>query len=56
MEKSQHTDFNEGTTNESAIWHVSNARGYESWILRKNEATRRDAFVIKGQRKILQVS
>ena len=55
MEKSQHTDFNEDTTNESAIlWHVA-TYGCESWTLRKNEATRLDAFKTKGLRKILRV-
>ena len=32
MEKSQHTDFNEDTTNESTIVACSNVR-YESWTL-----------------------
>jgi len=30
--------------------------GCESWILRKNEETRLDAFETKGLRKILRVS
>jgi len=30
--------------------------GCESWILRKNEETRLEAFEMKGQRKILRVS
>jgi len=51
MEKSQHTDFNEDTTNESA----SVACSCEGWTLRKNEETRLDAFVMKGLRKILRV-
>jgi len=55
MEKSQHTDFNEDTTNETALaWPVA-TYGCESWTLRKNEETRL-AFEIKGLRKILQVS
>ena len=32
MEKSQHTDFNEDTTNESAMWPVA-TYGCESWTL-----------------------
>ena len=56
MEKSQHTDFNEDTTNESASVACSNMYGRESWILRKNEETRLDAFQMKGLRKILRVS
>ena len=47
MEKSQHTDFNEDTTNESAIvWPVATC-GCESWTLRKNEETCLDAFGMK---------
>jgi len=53
MEKSQHTDFNEDTTNESA--NVA-TYGCESWTLRKNEETRLDALEMKGLRKILRVS
>jgi len=41
MEKSQHTDFNEDTTN--VVWPVA-TYGCESWTLRKNEETRLDAF------------
>ena len=53
MEKSQHIDFNEDTTNECTIvWHVV-PNGGESWTLRKNEETRLDAFEMKGLRKIL---
>jgi len=48
MEKSQHTDFNEDTTNESA--------SVTSWTPRKNEETRLDAFEMKRLRKILRVS
>ena len=58
MEKSQHrpTDFNEDTTNESAIvWPVA-THGCESWTVRKNEETRLDAFEMKGLKKILRVS
>ena len=55
MEKSQHTDFNENTTNESASVACSGI-GCESWTLRKNEETRLDAFEIKVLREILQVS
>jgi len=56
-EKSQHTDFNEDTTNESAssLWPVA-TYGYESWTMRKNEKTHLDAFETKGLRKILRVS
>jgi len=54
-EKSQHTDFNEDTTNESASVPVA-TYGCESWTLRKNEETRLDAFEMKGLRKILRVS
>jgi len=55
MEKSQHTDFNEDTTNESASVAVA-TYGCESWTIRKNEETRLDAFEMKGLRKILRVS
>ena len=51
MEKSQHNDFSEDTTNESASAACSNI-----WTLRKNEETRLDAFEMKGLREILQVS
>ena len=51
MEKSQHNDFNEDTTNESASAACSNI-----WTLRKNEETRLDAFEVKGLREILRVS
>jgi len=43
MEKSQHTDFNQDTTNESVMWPVA-TYGCESWTLRKNEKTRLDAL------------
>ena len=56
MEKSQHTDFNEDTTYESASMACSAAYGCESLTLRKNEETRLDAFEMKGLRKILRVS
>ena len=55
MEKSQHTDFNEDTTNENAMWSVA-MYCCESWTLRKNGETRLDAFEMKGLRKILWVS
>jgi len=52
MEKSQHTDFKEDTTNESAIvWPVA-TYGYESWTLRKNEETRLGAFEMKRLRML----
>ena len=55
--KSQHTDFNEDTTNESASVACSNIYGCESWTLRKkNEETRLDTFEMKGLRKMLRVS
>ena len=56
MEKSQHTDFNEDTTNEIASVAGSNIYGCESWTLRKNEETRLDAFEMKGLIMMLQVS
>ena len=56
MEKSQHTDFNEDKTNESAILWLVVMYGCESWTLRKNEETRLEAFEMKGLRKILRVS
>jgi len=47
MEKSQHTDFNEDTTNESSIvWPVVTC-GCESWTIRNNKETRLDAFEMK---------
>ena len=54
MEKSQHTDFNEDITNESASVACSNVR---LWKLdtRKNEETRLYAFEMKGPRKIQRV-
>ena len=55
MEKSQHTDFNEDTTNEVLVWPVA-TYGCERRTLRKNEETRLDAFEMKGLRKILRVS
>jgi len=55
MEKSQHTDFNDDKTNESASVGVV-TYGCESWTLRKNEDTRLAAFEIKGLRKILRAS
>jgi len=54
MEKSQHTDFNENTTNES-LWPVA-TYGCKSWTLRNDEETRLDAFEMKGLRKILRFS
>jgi len=48
MEKSQHTDFNEDTTNESASVACIATYACESWTLRKNEETRIDAFEMKG--------
>ena len=49
MEKSQHTDFNEDTTNESASMASSNiAYGCESWTLRKNEEACLDPLETKG--------
>jgi len=48
MENSQHTDFNEDTTNESSSVACSN--GCESWTIRRKEETRLDAFEIKGQK------
>jgi len=56
MEKSQHTDLNEDTTDDSAlVWPVV-MYGCESWTLRKNEETRLNAFETKRLRKILRVS
>jgi len=55
MEKSQPTDFNEDTTNESASVACSNVR-CESWTPRKNEETYFDTSEMKGLRKILWVS
>jgi len=55
VEKSQHTDFNEDTTNESASVPVA-TYGCESWTFRKNEETRLDAAEMKPLRKILRVS
>ena len=56
-EKSQHTDFNEDTTNESASVACSIAMyGCESWTLKKNEETHLEALEMKGLRKILHVS
>ena len=43
MENSQHTDFNEDTTNERIVWPVA-TYGCESWTHRKNEETRLDAW------------
>ena len=37
------------------VWPVA-SYGCESWILRKNEETRLDAFEMKGLRKILRLS
>ena len=58
MENSQHTDFNEDTTNESAsVAHAYMATyDCESWTLGKNEETRLGAFEMKGLRTILRVS
>ena len=55
MEKSQHTDFNEDKTNESASVACSH-EGCESWTLRKNDEIHPEAFEMKGLRKILRVS
>ena len=55
MEKSQHTDFNEDTTNQALVWPVA-MYGSERWTLRKNGETRLDAFEMKVLRKILRVS
>ena len=55
MEKSQHTDFNEGTTMKALVWPVA-TYGCESSTLRKNEETRLDASEMKGLGKILRVS
>ena len=52
MEKSQHTDFNEDTTDEGAIVRPVATYGYESWTLRKNEETRLDAFEMKKLRRM----
>jgi len=49
IEKLQHTDFNEDTTNKSAY-------GCESWTLRKNKDTRLDTFEMEKLRKILGFS
>jgi len=55
MEKSQNTNFNEDTTNESTSVACSNVPyGCDSWTRRKNEETRLDAFEMKGLRKILR--
>ena len=54
-EKSQHTDFNEDMTNESASVACSNIR-FERWTLRKNEETCLDASEMKGLRRMLRVS
>ena len=54
MEKSQHTDFNEDTTNKSAgVARIT--YGCESWTSERIEETRLDAFETKGLRKILRV-
>ena len=55
MEKSQHIDFNEDKTNESASVACSHVR-CESWTLRKNEEVCLEAFEMKGLRKIMRVS
>jgi len=55
MEKSQYTNSNKDTTNESAGVALA-TYGCESWTLRKNEETHLDAFEMKGLRKILRVS
>jgi len=52
MEKSQHTDLNEDTTNESAIVWPVEVYGCESWTLWKNNETRLGAFEMKVLRKI----
>ena len=57
MEKSQHTDFNEDTTNESVSVACSNLRLVKAGLSeRMNKEARLDAFVMKGLRKILRVS
>ena len=56
MEKSQHTDFNEDTSNESASVACSNILLLKPDSQKKNEETRLDAFEMKGLRKILRVS
>jgi len=57
MEKSQHTDFNEDTTNESISVACSNLRLVKAGLSeRMNKEARLDAFVMKGLRKILRVS
>ena len=56
MEKSQQTNFNEDTTNESAIVACIATYGCESWTLRKNEETHFDAFEMKGLRRTMWVS
>ena len=54
MEKSQHTDFNKDTTNESASVACSNIR---LWKLDTQKEWRSlDAFEMKGLRKTLRVS
>ena len=57
IEKSQHTDFNEDKTNESAniVWPEA-TYGCETWTLRKNEESRFEVFEMKGLIKILRVS
>jgi len=55
MEKSQHTDFNEDKTNESASVACSHVR-LRKLDTMKNEETRLEAFEMKGLRKILRVS
>ena len=47
MEKSQHTDFNEDTTNESASVARIATYGCVSWTLRKNEETRLDGTPLR---------
>ena len=55
MEKSQHTDFNEDKTNESAIVWPTATYDCKSWTLRKkNEETRLGVLEMKGLRMILR--
>jgi len=57
MEKSQHTDFNEDKTKESASVVCNHVRLSKlDTTLRKNEETRLEDFEMKGLRKILRVS
>ena len=56
MEKSQHTDFSEGMTNESTPISLA-CSNIRLWKLdSQKERTFLDAFEMKGPKKILQVS